>query len=188
MKEFDKAGILKSDYNPKAKPKQYKGGSFGGGFVPSDNVSGYGDKGSAARFFYCSKPSTKERNMGCDELEEKELSDTGQIGRRCKLCGFTKLQGQPNSPICECENPEWENTKSKNHHPTIKSVKLMNYLITLITPENGIVLDPFMGSGSTGVAALLSNKKFIGIEKEEDYLNIAEARIKSFEKYRQFLK
>lgn len=66
---------------------------------------------------------------------------------------------------------------SENTHPTVKSTKLMEYLITLITPQGGTVLDPFMGSGSTGVAAKRLGFKFIGIEKEAEYLKIAEARI-----------
>jgi site-specific DNA-methyltransferase (adenine-specific) len=66
---------------------------------------------------------------------------------------------------------------SKNFHPTVKSVKLMSYLINMITPPEGIVLDPFMGSGSTGVAAIKNNFNFIGIEKETEYMEIAKARI-----------
>lgn len=68
-------------------------------------------------------------------------------------------------------------TPSKNFHPTIKSVKLMSYLINMITPPNGIVLDPFMGSGSTGVAAVKEGFNFIGIELDPEYFKIAEARI-----------
>lgn len=66
-----------------------------------------------------------------------------------------------------------------NTHPTVKSTKLMSYLINLITPPQGVVLDPFMGSGSTGVAAIREGFKFIGIEKEDDYLQIAERRIEN---------
>lgn len=74
---------------------------------------------------------------------------------------------------------------NKNHHPTVKSIKLMTYLIKLITPAEGTVLDPFMGSGSTGIAAIKSNFNFIGIEKELEYFEIAEARIKHAEKNKQ---
>ena len=66
---------------------------------------------------------------------------------------------------------------SQNHHPTVKPVKLMEYLIKLITPPNGIVLDPFMGSGSTGIAARSLGFRFVGIEKEKEYCEIAEKRI-----------
>lgn len=139
-----------------------------------------------SRFVYVSKPSTKERNMGCDELEEKIMGDNKGHGlnRICGNCKVSMLKPED----CKCEEPNWILPSLKNNHPTIKSVKLMAYLITLITPENGIVLDPFMGSGTTGISALLLNKRFIGIEKEEDYFKIAETRIKSFEKYRQFIK
>lgn len=65
----------------------------------------------------------------------------------------------------------------ENKHPTVKSQKLMGYLIKLVTPSNGIVLDPFMGSGSTGCAAIKEGFEFIGIEKEKEYFEIAEARL-----------
>lgn len=73
---------------------------------------------------------------------------------------------------------KWDEDKgSDNTHPTVKSSALMIYLIKLITPPNGVVLDPFMGSGSTGVAALKDNFKFIGIEKELGYYNITMKRL-----------
>ena len=80
----------------------------------------------------------------------------------------------------------------KNNHPTVKPVKLMSYLVNLIappiTPEyTPVVLDPFMGSGSTGIAALLNGYNFIGIELSEEYFNIANTRIDNFEKYRKYL-
>ena len=64
-----------------------------------------------------------------------------------------------------------------NNHPTVKPVKLMSYLVNLITPVNGIVLDPFMGSGSTGMACKQEGFNFIGIDLDEEYVNIAKARI-----------
>ena len=71
--------------------------------------------------------------------------------------------------------------EKKNIHPTVKPIKLMKYLCRLITPKGGTVLDPFMGSGSTGMAAKEENFDFVGIEKEEEYFNIATARIESVE-------
>ena len=68
---------------------------------------------------------------------------------------------------------------AKNHHPTVKPTDLMRYLCRLITPPNGTVLDPFTGSGSTGKAAVLEGFSFIGVEQSEEYIAIAEARIKS---------
>ena len=69
------------------------------------------------------------------------------------------------------------NTTNKNHHPTVKPTDLMRYLCRLVTPPNGVILDPFTGSGSTGKAALLEGFNFIGIEQSEEYAAIAQARI-----------
>ena len=66
-----------------------------------------------------------------------------------------------------------------NHHPTVKPTDLMRYLCRLVTPPRGIVLDPFMGSGSTGKAAMLEGFAFVGIEREAEYIDIAKARIQS---------
>ena len=74
-----------------------------------------------------------------------------------------------------------QGTEKKNIHPTVKPIKLMKYLCRLITPKGGTILDPFMGSGSTGMAAKQENFDFVGIEKEEEYFNIATARIESVE-------
>ena len=76
----------------------------------------------------------------------------------------------------------------KNNHPTVKPVNLLTYLCRLITPPNGIVLDPFMGSGSTGIAAQLEGFRFCGMEMDPDYFKIAEARIENFDKYTKFIK
>jgi site-specific DNA-methyltransferase (adenine-specific) len=65
----------------------------------------------------------------------------------------------------------------QNHHPTVKPTDLMAYLIRLVTPKGGIVLDPFMGSGSTGKAAVREGMEFIGIERENEYFEIAKSRI-----------
>jgi site-specific DNA-methyltransferase (adenine-specific) len=101
--------------------------------VPDGINPGYGDKGSAARFFYCAKASKADRDDG-------------------------------------------------NNHPTVKPTTLMRYLCRLVTPTNGTILDPFMGSGSTGKAAILEGFNFIGIEREAEYIKIAEARIGHAEK------
>lgn len=77
---------------------------------------------------------------------------------------------------------------SKNHHPTLKPVQLMAYLCRMVTPKNGIVMDPFMGSGSTGIAAQLEGFQFIGMEMDEEYFNIATTRIDSYEQYKEFVK
>lgn len=110
------------------------------------------DSGSAARFFYCGKASRKDRHEG--------MEDPGPQFKH----GTTLRQV--------------ENTATKgNTHPTVKPVELMRWLVRLITPPGGVVLDPFMGSGSTGKAAILEGFGFIGIEMESDYYKIAEKRI-----------
>ena len=154
-----------------------------GGEFPEDNTiklglkeiqrTGFEDSGSAARYFYCAKASKKDREEGCEDLEEKQIAGKGNgLARTCETCGANTLQG------CECEDRTYSNPKVKNHHPTVKPTDLMRYLCRLITPKNGTVLDPFMGSGSTGKAAMLEEFNFIGIELMEEYLEIAEKRIK----------
>ncbi len=113
----------------------------------------------ASRFFYCAKASKKERNMGLEDVEPTTVDD----GR--------------NKPI---DNPFLRGkTPRRNTHPTVKPVKLMEYLITLVTPPNGIVLDPFLGSGTTALAALNLGRFFIGIELNEEYCEIARRRVAS---------
>lgn len=127
----------------------------------TDTIRGHNDNGgSAARFFYCAKASKKDRDEGLDGFEERvnpKLCDTGYESPM-------RMDGKP------C-------AKSRNHHPTVKPTTLMQYLCRLITPPNGIVLDPFMGSGSTGKAAMYEGFKFIGIDLDSEYCQIAKARI-----------
>lgn len=119
-------------------------------------MGGFGDKGSASRFFYCVKASKQERNKGFDiELTPNERP----LG---EAFGETHLYSTQNNG---------------NNHPTVKPVDLMKYLCRLVTPPNGIVLDPFMGSGTTGIAATVEGFNFIGIEMSEEYIKIADTRI-----------
>jgi len=142
-------------------------GTLGGGF---------NDKGGASRFFYCPKASKKDRDEGMDNFEEYTSGKNGRgLDRMCSECG-TKMVNQKD---CVCENPNWIDIPKKNYHPTVKPTDLMLYLIKLVTPKGGTVLEPFMGSGSTGKAAVRGGYDFIGIEKEEEYLNIAKARIEN---------
>ena len=131
-----------------------------------------GDDGSAARFFYCAKASKRDRNEGLDGFEAKELGAKGNgLGRSCTTCGASVLGG------CKCPNRTFVNPTRQNHHPTVKPTELMRYLCRLVTPPGGIVLDPFMGSGSTGKAAMYEGFEFVGIELTDEYLPIAKARI-----------
>ena len=124
------------------------------------------DSGSAARFFYCAKPSQQERNIGCENLPHKtagECTDRveGSAGLNSPRAGAGRTNG------------------SQNDHPTVKSINLMRYLCKLITPPNGVVLDPFCGSGSTGLAAYLEGFQCIMIDSDSHSCEIAEVRMRS---------
>lgn len=113
--------------------------------------------GSAARFFYCAKASRSEREAGLDGMIVKPVHRyRAGIGEGI----------DPNAPA-----------RNRNHHPTVKPVELMAYLCRLITPPDGMILDPFCGSGSTGVAAMREGFNFTGIELNPEYVEIAKRRI-----------
>ena len=171
----------------KATQKSLDRTDIGYGFKEIDNAAGlggYGDTGGASRFFYVAKVSKKERNMGLDNFEEKEMPHGAQD--KCGKCNKQFLA--PKNSQCVCEEPERLNSTKKNTHPTIKPINLLTYLVRLITPQNGIVMDCYMGSGSTGIAALLEGFQFIGMEMDEEYFNIAEARIDNYELYKDLVK
>lgn len=123
-----------------------------------------GDLGPAARYFYTAKPSTAERDLGCDGLPVKtggEATDRtdGSAGLKNPRAGAGRGGGR------------------RNYHPTVKSTDLMRWLCRLVAPPGGVVLDPFTGSGSTAVAALAEGFSFVGCEQGADYVEIAKARI-----------
>jgi len=120
----------------------------------------HGDTGSAARFFYCAKASRADRNAGLTGFEKKRSVDDDWISESRKN---TPSGGLPSAQA--------------NHHPTVKPTDLMAYLCRLVTPPNGTVLDPFMGSGSTGKASMREGFRFIGIDITPEYHAIARARI-----------
>jgi len=136
------------------------------GEVRNENP-GLGDVGGASRFFYCPKTSKKDRNEGLDEFKIKQTVGGGG--------GIGNYENDVNSSSGKYGS---EKAPSKNNHPTVKPTDLMLYLIRLVTPERGTTLDPFMGSGSTGKAAVRGGFDFIGIEREKEYIEIAKARIK----------
>ena len=141
------------------------GNAYEGGFGAEhygDEKPGYGDKGSAARFFYCPKASKSDRDEGCEELPTQEKPAHMRTGN-----------GTGETSMTDGFQP----TQRKNTHPTVKPTELMRYLVRLVTPPNGLVLDPFNGSGSTGKASMLEGMRYIGIEMNPEYIKIAEARI-----------
>jgi len=154
----------------KSKPEKIgaKGGSGFGFFDDEKTANTLGrwpadNGGGASRFFYVAKASKRDRNEGLDELQ---LGKAGAVYNQRPSGGLNAhLHGEDSKP-------------AQNFHPTVKPTALMQYLIRLVTPDNGVVLDPFAGSGSTGKAAILEGKRFIGIELTAEYLPIIEGRLK----------
>jgi DNA modification methylase len=124
--------------------------------------SGSGPRTLPSRFLYCPKVSRAERDAGCEHLS---------------ACDFDLL---PNAPgqTRKC-------APTRNHHPTVKPLELMRWLVRLVCPEGGLVLDPFCGSGTTGAAALIEGRRFCGIELEPEYMRIAAARIEHWASKRE---
>lgn len=124
-----------------------------------DTVNG---GGSTSRFFYCAKASKEERDRGLNRFNGKQMDESRKEG-----------------------NPGGDNPRNRgihiryNFHPTVKPIALMEYLIKLVTREGQLVLDPFIGSGTTAIACKKLNRRFIGFEINHDYCNIAEKRLKN---------
>jgi site-specific DNA-methyltransferase (adenine-specific) len=155
----EQSGHSKSGAAGKKASSGFPGGGYDGEYtVP------YGDSGGASRFFYVAKASKRDRNEGLEELPLGQ-SKFGNQKETVEGSLNSKHRGEPR----------------QNFHPTVKPTTLMEYLIKLVTPPNGTVLDPFTGSGSTGKAAILQGFDFIGIEMTEEYLPIIEGRLKHAE-------
>jgi site-specific DNA-methyltransferase (adenine-specific) len=121
------------------------------------------DIATAQRLFYCAKASKRDRDEGLEGFESKQGDFT--------TCGL-------NDPkLREARGRDAAETTRANVHPTVKPTDLMAYLCRLVTPPGGVVLDPFMGSGSTGKAAIREGFQFIGCEMSPEYMDIARARI-----------
>jgi site-specific DNA-methyltransferase (adenine-specific) len=120
----------------------------------------HNDSGGASRFFYCSKASKRDRNEGLEDFETKQRDESRKVGNP----GGDNPRNRGVNPI-------------QNFHPTVKPTSLMRYLLRLVTPKGGVVLDPFMGSGSTGKACVYEGFNFIGIDQDLDYVGIAKTRI-----------
>jgi site-specific DNA-methyltransferase (adenine-specific) len=121
------------------------------------------------RFRYVSKASRSERNAGCEGMEERQSSKMGD--------GLVSCVGHPNPNATG--HTASEDRRAANHHPTVKPLTLMRWLVKLVAQPSDVVLDPFMGSGTTGVACAAEGREFIGIEREQEYITIAERRIEA---------
>lgn len=139
---------------------------FGYGNDRGDDKRGYGDNGGASRFFYVAKASRAEREAGLADFEAR--NDTAHRRTNLQTADRPHLRGL---------------IKRRNVHPTVKPISLMRWLVRLVTPPGGLVLDPFTGSGTTGCAAVLEGFDFIGIEREAEYAEIAQARIKHWQRF-----
>jgi len=134
----------------------------------------YPDSGGASRFFYVAKASRAERNAGLDGFEERQAY-THNIDGRDPTKPTNAHGGGERSRV---ERGEPGIRPAANHHPTVKPIALMRWLVRLVTPPGGLVLDPFAGSGTTGIACALEGLRFLGVEQDADYVVIAEARIR----------
>jgi len=159
-------------------------GTFPVKIAPGSSDVGYGDNGSVARFFYTAKASRRERNAGLEALPSLHKASINKMQgaevyrTRCTVCGASL----PNATTEHCgavtERRKETGRVMQNLHPTVKPLALMEYLCKLtMTPTGGVVLDPFMGSGTTGIACVNIGRDFIGIEIDEGYLEIAQQRI-----------
>lgn len=160
----EQSGISKSSGGSGEK----SGGNLGGfGFkglnkISASNHGGLGDVGGASRFFYVAKPSKAEKNKGLENFKTKNVND----GRKTSIDNAYQRG----------------DTQRQNTHPTVKPITLMEYLVKLITPKGGICLDPFCGSGSTPIACKKLDYKYVGIDMEQEYLDISKARLKTVKK------
>lgn len=133
---------------------------------------GYGDTGGASRFFYCPKASYKERELGCEDLPP--IKSAENLGRKDGSAGLNNPRAGAGRTRRIVRNP----------HPTVKPIALMRYLVRLVTPPEGLVLDPFCGSGSTLAAAVLEGFEYIGIDLDESYCDVAAHRVRHWEEER----
>lgn len=167
VKMLDEQSGLTRSGKVKSDKDAYSGQSVTG-FIRgvSNQNNQYGDSGGASRFFYVAKASRTERNWGLDEFEDKKMS---------------RSVGAQNDNDYPKEQIGLNKTNIvKNTHPTIKPVQLMRYLVRMITPPGGICLDPFNGSGTTGIACKLEGFDYLGIDREQEYIDISRGRIDSW--------
>jgi len=162
------SGTLKSGAL-KPYPRTNRSG-FSGPMSEESSFEKKGDTGGASRFFYIAKTSTWERNSGLKGMPNRKFAQGGGASSAIK-------RGEDHYRNGEVPGGFNQVRDVKNHHPTVKPFKLMRYLTKLVTPPGGVVLDCFMGSGTTGAVAVACGFKFIGIEKDDEFFQIARKRI-----------
>lgn len=159
LERFPDSTITGKRLDPMKGYHQPEGGEWFG--RSNHNGDEYTDSGSAARFFYTAKASKYDRNNGLNGFPVDRPDERTETG----MGTFTEKGVQP----------------QRNHHPTVKPVDLMRWLCRLVTPPNGVIIDPFLGSGSTAKAALVERFKVIGIEIDPEYAKIADARCRELQ-------
>ena len=177
--KFNKASSLGNDMTMSGGKanENYKGEDKQGRFPANVMHDGsqvvqdmFGDK---SQYYYCAKASKKDRDEGLENFKEKMMG----------MIGGAQSHAEGYSPSKTGEDIGRNRVIArKNTHPTVKPTELMQYLCRLVTPKGGVVLDPFMGSGSTGKAAMMSGFKFVGIELNREYFDIACARLEAIQK------
>ncbi len=189
----EQSGVQKDGVAVKHRGSNFETNVYGGGIgrmPPGTPDFGYGGAGGASRFFYVAKASRSERNAGLDGFAAtRRATSYGSMRKpQCNVCGTRAIDWEKTTIGPSCDHDDWnyvEQTADGKHpgnperniHPTVKPVDLMRYLIRLVTPKGGTVLDPFMGSGTTAVAAIGEGVNWIGCEREPEYVAIIEARI-----------
>jgi hypothetical protein len=162
------SGVLTSGVGAikRASSKGTRGNDYGAESRPAGTAMVcYGDTGGASRFFYISKPTTAEREENVRDLPRRSA------GELVDRDDGSAAMGSPRTGAGRTSRGR------ANIHPTVKSVSLMSWLITLVTPPGGLVLDPFAGSGTTGVAAIRLDHRFLGFEIDPDYYRVALAKL-----------
>ncbi len=204
--ELDRQSGVSKTPNTTTRGVGGKNGRYGPVGVGPVNQPSYGDMGGASRFFptfrYTPKPSRKEREAGLTDLptfgaEDTVDRDPESAGAKNPRAGAGRGAGAPTQVCTKCEKNVDGGRAAQpceaggaheivdgparpgvmNVHPTVKPIALMEWLVTLVTPTGGVVLDTFMGSGTTGIAAVRKGFQFIGIERESQYFAIANQRI-----------
>jgi hypothetical protein len=159
-RSMDTTGEVKTEGNDTARSVHVKSGQSGSGPTSTGTTNTEETEDAAAfpaSFKYQSKASTAERGLGLAGHDECKVND----GRQTPI----------DNPYQRGETPR------RNTHPTCKPVDLMRWLVRLVTPPGGTVLDPFLGSGTTAMACILEGVEWIGIEREQEYIDIARARV-----------
>ena len=164
VKELDEQSGIRPGGTYPAKRGQAVNTSFASGQETEGGQRQMGDTGGASRFFYVGKANKKDRNEGLDGLNEKGKVYNGK--------NDTSAGNAPGSV-----EDKFTTKPQANHHPTVKPTALMQYLIKMVCPAGGTVLDPFAGSGSTGKAAIREGVNFVGVEMTDEYLPIIKGRL-----------